>query len=143
VTYETVISELFTRFPDLAAEYRSNFSSFSDEEPLPYEVFGSWLIPALERALEHAQTERVAALCAYLEDVSLDSPKDAGIESLLKVEIGEWLGYVANEDQLYPFLGEATKQVCQYIPGLATQRRTLAAQDREKSPINWLKSWFK
>ena len=50
------------------------------------------------------------------------------VENLLGVEIGEWLGFAAIADQLSPFLGENTKRICGYVPGLAAQRRILNGQ---------------
>lgn len=110
---------------------------------MQYIVFGSVFIPAFEDALEHSQTDRIASLCAFLETVSLGSLHDSGLEDLVRVEIGEWLGGLQHEDRLMPFLGESTKRVCQYVPGLATQRLALAVERKARNPINRLKGWLK
>jgi hypothetical protein len=41
------------------------------------------------------------------------------------IEIGEWLTGTTYEQQVSPFLGSETKRVCNYVPGLATQRSKL------------------
>jgi hypothetical protein len=58
VTYETVIRDLFMRMPDLRPLYRERFD-YLEGEVLPYVVFGSFLIPVLETALEEIDTERI------------------------------------------------------------------------------------
>jgi hypothetical protein len=68
------------------------------------------------------------AICAFLEDVAEAAIKDLGLESLIEVEVGEWLGGAANEATLAPWLGTETKRICGYVPGLATQRIALRAE---------------
>jgi hypothetical protein len=124
VTYESVIRELFARVPDLEPLYREQFS-YLDDEDLPYVMFGSFLIPVLETALEDHDAERVTSICAYLEEVSLYANTDTGLEQLLAVEIGEWLSGTPWEAEVATSLGEQTKRICRYVPGLATQRNLL------------------
>ena len=103
------------------------------EEPAPYAVFGSILIPALTAGLERGDEEMISRLCAFLEEVSLAARNDLGLQGLVKVEIAEWLGWVANEDRLAPSLGPETKRICNYVPGLATQRRQLRAEAQKRT----------
>lgn len=124
VTYECVIRELFARLPNLELLYREQFPYLQDED-LPYVVFGSFLIPVLERALEHHDADQVTSICSYIEDVAISACADADLEMLLRVEIGEWLECTAWETEVATSLGEQTKHICRYIPGLATQRNLL------------------
>jgi hypothetical protein len=134
VTYESVVRDLFVQMPDLEALYREQFSYLAGEE-LPYVVFGSLLIPVMEKALERHDAVRVKSICAYLEEVASNAKADAGLEQLLRVEIGEWLGGTAHEQQVGPYLGEQTRRICRYVPGLATQRITLRAEGARRNPI--------
>jgi hypothetical protein len=59
---------------------------------------------------------------------------DAALKTLLQIEVGEWLDRTAREDLLSQWLGERTKRICGYVPGLATQRRALNAE-REKGSL--------
>jgi hypothetical protein len=92
VTYETTVTELFERFPGLRETYQTQFEYMSDEKPEPYIVFGSLLIPTLETALEAADLRSILSICAFLEDAAESARKDTGLETLVKIEVGEWLG---------------------------------------------------
>ena len=76
VTYVSVIRALFARMPDLEPLYREQFS-YLDGEELPYVVFGAFLIPVLETALESHDDERVRSICAYLEEVAVNANTEA------------------------------------------------------------------
>lgn len=143
MTYETVVTELFERIPDLRSTYESEFSYLLDEQPLPYIVFGSVLIPHLEVALESGDLRKILTVCAFLEDVAHAAEKDTSLESLLHVEIGEWLGGMTNEDRLTPWLGVETKRICNHVPGLATQRQSLKADAERKSLKRQISSAFR
>jgi hypothetical protein len=132
VTYASVVRELFARMPDLKRLYREQFS-YLDGEELPYVVFGSFLIPVLETALESQDVERVGSICAYLEEVASNAKTDAGLEQLLRVEIGEWLGGTAQEQEIAPYLGEQTTRICRYVPGLAKGREGPPQSNRAAS----------
>jgi hypothetical protein len=121
MTYESAIPELFTRFPYLQGLYKSKLAYLADEEPLPYVIFGDILVPSIEAAMDSGDTSVLSAICEYLEDMAVS--EDPALENLLGVEIGEWLGFTAIADRISPFLGEKTKQICGYVPGLAAQRR--------------------
>jgi hypothetical protein len=142
VTYENVVHELFARMPDLEPVYREQFDYLAGHE-LPYVVFGSFLIPVMETALESHDIERVRSICAYLEEVASSASTDAGLETLLKVEIGEWLSGTQWEAKVEPYLGKQTKLRCRYLSGLATQRNLLKAERAGRKPITWLLNWFK
>jgi hypothetical protein len=126
MTYESAVPELFIRLPQLQVLYESKLSYLADQEPLPYVVFGDILVPSLEAALNSGDGKTINAICVYLEDLALS--EDLSLENLLAVEIGEWLGFAVNADHLSPFLGEKTKRICGYVPGLAAQRRLLNEQ---------------
>ena len=128
MNYTTVVPELFSRFPKLEAAYRVEFAYMGDEEPGQYIIFGSILIPALTDALENGDLGTILPICAFLEDVSTAARHDSALEALLKVEVAEWLGWAANEERLAPWLGTETKRICNYVPGLATQRLQLKAE---------------
>jgi hypothetical protein len=142
MTYETVIPELFERFPELRSIYESEFRYMGDEQPLANIVFGSVLIPYLEAALEASDLRKILTICAFLEDVAHAAKADISLETLLRTEIGAWLGGMAHEERLTPWLGTETKQICGYVPGLATQRLRLKA-DEEGSRLGWFSSTFK
>jgi hypothetical protein len=78
----------------------------------------------------------ILPMCAFLEDVAEAARKDAGLESLLEVEVGEWLGGAANEASLAPWLGTETKRICRYVPGLATRRVALREEHERQSIKN-------
>lgn len=137
VTYESVIRDLFTQMPDLRPLYRERFSYMADEE-LPYVVFGSFLIPILEAALKNHNGERVRSICAYLEEAAVSANTDVGLSELLRVEIGEWLGGTPWETEISTNLGEQTKRICRYIPGLATQRIALREERANRNPLKRL-----
>jgi hypothetical protein len=142
VTYESVIRELFAQMPDLEPIYREQFDYLAGEE-LPYVVFGSFLIPLMETALESQDVERVRSICAYLEEVASSASIDAGLETLLRVEIGEWLSGTQWEAEVEPYLGEQTKRRCRYVSGLATQRNSLKAERAGRNLIARLLNRFK
>jgi hypothetical protein len=142
VTYESVIRELFVRLPDLEPVYREQFDYLAGDE-LPYVVFGSFLIPLMETALESQDVERVRSICAYLEEVASSASTDAELEALLRVEIGEWLSGTQFEAEIEPYLGEQTRRICRYLSGLATQRNSLKAERAGRKPITRFLQWFK
>jgi hypothetical protein len=90
-----------------------------DEEPGQYIVFGSILMPALTAALESGDLGTILPIC-----------NDDSLATLLKIEVAEWLGWVANEERLAPWLGTETKRICNYVPGLATQRLQLRSEEK-------------
>jgi hypothetical protein len=128
MNYATVVPELFSRFPKLEATYRAEFAYMGDDEAIHYIVFGSILIPTLTAALEEGDLGVILSICAFLEDASVAARHDNLLATLLKVEVAEWLGWAANEERLAPWLGAETKRVCNYIPGLATQRLQLRSE---------------
>jgi hypothetical protein len=142
VTYENVIQELFVRIPDLEPLYREELSYLNGEE-LPYVMFGSFLIPVMETALEDSNAERVKSICAYLEEVAVDASTDAGLEQLLSVEIGEWLSGTPLEARIDTSLGEETKRICRYVPGLATQRTLLKDEQARRNPLKRILDRFR
>ena len=142
VTYESVIRELFARMPDLEPIYSEKFDYLSGEE-LPYVVFGSFLIPLMETALDRQDVERVRSICRYLEEVASSANTDVGLETLLRVEIGEWLNGTRWEAEVAPYLGEQTKRRCRYVSGLGTQRASLRAGQSGRNPITRLLKRFR
>ena len=124
MTFETAVIELFSNIPHLEQVYRARLRYMLDEPPLAYVVFGDVLIPELERALRENDVIMLQAFSSFLEDMAVSSDKDLALENLMKVEVGEWLAFCANENVLAPWLGEETRRVCNYVPGLATQRRS-------------------
>jgi hypothetical protein len=128
MNYETVVTDLFKRFPKFQSTYNVKFAYMGKEKPGAYIVFGSVLIPALEEALAAGNLGAILPICAFLEDVAEAAQKDVGLESLFRVEVGEWLRGAANETLLAPWLGAETKRICRYVPGLATQRIALRTE---------------
>jgi hypothetical protein len=92
MNYETVVTDLFKRFPKLQSVYDVKFAYMGNESPGAYIVFGSVLMPALEEALAVGDLGTILPICAFLEDVAEAAQRDIGLESLLQVEVGEWLG---------------------------------------------------
>ncbi len=132
MNYDTVVTDLFNRFPRLQTVLETRFDFMGDEPSIQYIVFGSVLIPALEEALSAGNLGLILPICAFLEDVADSSKEDSGLENLLRVEVGEWLGGAANESILSPWLGKETKRICGYVPGLATQRRALQEEQKRR-----------
>jgi hypothetical protein len=103
------------------------------EELGAHTVFGSVLMPALEHALAAGDLGAILRICAFLEEVAEAAEEDLSLKGLLQVEVGEWLGGAANEACLAPWLGMKTKRICGYVPGLATQRIALRAEENKRS----------
>jgi hypothetical protein len=143
MTYETVVPELFELFPILQSAYETQFEYMGDEPPMGYIVFGSLLVPALETALKEQNLSSVALICSSLEDAAQSGRKDARLEELLRVEIGEWLGWAQNEELLATYMGPETKRICGYVPGLATQRLRLKLERQKSSLKSRFSSFFK
>ena len=132
MTFDTAIEELFERFPAMRAEYRSQCQSLGKGTHSPYIAFGHVLLPALQMALERGDLSTILKICAYLEDAAECAASDALLQELIQVECGNWLAEAANEHLLAPWLGAETKRLCGYVPGVATQRRALKLQQKEK-----------
>jgi hypothetical protein len=141
MTYETVIDEALTQVPELRAMDTSHF--LDEDPPLTYVVFGSLLIPVLENALNVGNLKLILRICAFLEEASESSRHDGGLEALIQIEIGEWLGFTSFEEQVSPWLGPETKRVCRYVPGLATQRLDLRKQKNERRIGYRVSTWWK
>jgi hypothetical protein len=90
-------------------------------------------MPALEQALAACDLGSILQICAFLEDAAESAEEDIGLRTLLEVEVGEWLGGASNEASLAPWLGIETKRICGYVPGLATQRISLRAEQNKRS----------
>jgi hypothetical protein len=136
MNYETVVVDLFTRFPKIRSTYDADFAYMGREKPVAYIVFGSLLIPALERALAVGDLGSILPICAFLEDVAEVAQADICLRTLLEVEVGEWLQEAADEDSLAPWLGTETKRICGYVPGLATQRVKLRSEKNKQGLRN-------
>ena len=80
------------------------------------------LIDLLKVAVEAGRGTEVAGICAFIEEVALSGKRDPDLASLVRIELGEKLGWMEHEERLAPHLGEETKRICGYVPGLATQR---------------------
>jgi hypothetical protein len=132
MNHETVVADLFERFPKLRLVSDTKSAYMDGEESGTYTVFGSVLMPALEQALAAGDLGSIIPICAFLEEVAEAAEKDHYLENLLRVEVGEWLGGVANEASLTPWLGTKTKRICRYVPGLATQRIALRAEENKR-----------
>jgi hypothetical protein len=143
MNYETVVPDLFKRFPRFQADWESRLSYMGNEASIQYTVFGFVLIPALEEALSAGDLGSIVPICAFLEDVAEAARKDNGLESLLQIEVGEWLDGAANESLLAPWLGTQTKRVCRYVPGLATQRLALRDERKQRSLRGRLSAFLK
>ncbi|WP_047487708.1 hypothetical protein [Terriglobus sp. TAA 43] len=133
MNYETVVPELFNRFPELEAIYRAKFAYMGDDEAIHYIVFGSILIPALTAALEEGNLGAILPISAFMEDASVAARHDNSLATLMKVEVGEWLGWASHEERLAPWLGPETKRLCNYVPGLATQRIRLRSEEKAQT----------
>jgi hypothetical protein len=143
MNYETVVTELFVRIPSLEVIYRSECDYLLDEPPMPYLVFRCFLVPELARALEAKDLGVILRICAFLEEVAESARQDDDLRTLLRVEVGEWFEFAANEDALSPWLGTETKLICHYVPGLATERRELWGEKQSKSIRGRLSSGIK
>jgi hypothetical protein len=70
MNYETVVTDLFTRFSRFRAIYETKFAYMGDDPPGAYIVIGSVLIPALEEALTNGDLASILPICAFLEDIA-------------------------------------------------------------------------
>jgi hypothetical protein len=122
MNYENVVTNLFARFPKLQTICLTTFPSIGKEKSGPQFVFKSVLLPALEQALAARDLGQILRICAFLEDVAEAAENDPRLKDLLQVEVGEWLGGIADETSLSPWLGARTKRLCHYAPGLASRR---------------------
>jgi hypothetical protein len=143
MNYETVVTDLFTRFSRFRAIYETKFAYMGDDAPDAYIVIGSVLIPALEEALTNGDLASILPICAFFEDIADAARKDIGLETLLRVEVGEWLGGTTNEALIAPWLGVETKRICRYVPGLAARRILLQTKRNEGSYRSRISSWMK
>lgn len=141
MTYETVIDEAVTQIPELAAMDRDHF--LEEEPPLTYTVFGALLIPVLENALNMGDLKVVLRICAFLEEASEHSQNDGMLKDLIHIEIGEWLSSTSYEEQISPWLGQETKLICGYVPGLATQRLELSEQRKRRRIGFRVSAWWR
>ena len=132
VTYNTVIDELFLRFPELREQANAGMYD-NDGTPLHYVIFGHVLLPALEAMLRAGDDRAVSSMCAYLEEASVSSAAHPMLEDLIAAEIGEWLNRTSYEKRIAPWIGSETKRVCNYTPGLATQRLQVRAETHRQS----------
>ena len=142
MNYETIVNDLFERFPKLRLTNDTEFAYMSEEKPGAYAVFGSVLMPALEQALDAGNLGSILKICAFLEDVAEAAERDLALRTLLKVEVGEWLKGAANEASLTPWLGYKTRSICGYVPGLATQRIALRAEENRRSLTTRISSFM-
>ncbi|WP_263379030.1 DUF7674 family protein [Granulicella paludicola] len=126
IRYENVVKEMLIQLPALIIfDEEQHLGMIEDNLDLAYVIFGSLLVPFLESAIARGDKETLRQGCNFLEQISADSRQDLALENLIGVEIGEWLEFVCGESVIASLLGEETKRVCNYVPGLATQRRML------------------
>jgi hypothetical protein len=133
MTFETVIAELFGKFPSLKVRNDAQLDYMGDEPPLAYVVFGSVLIPSLDDALRAGDTQKIVSICSFFEECAESARHDGKLADLVRVEVDEWLATTTNEEELAPFLGSETKKLCRYVPGLATQRWKLKMAQHRSS----------
>jgi hypothetical protein len=119
ITYENVVDEMLLRLPELK---EADTLGYIGEEG-NYIVFEGLLVPWLEDALIRGDLARILRTTAFLEEVSENATNDRRLYDLIGIAIGEWLPNLLYEDRLAPWLGKETKRICDYVPGLATQRR--------------------
>lgn len=131
MTYATIVEDLLLGLPELRTFDASHFHVLEDPT-LVYVIFGDVLIPALEEALERDDQVRISRITRFLEDACTAAEQDNELRTLLVVEIGEWLGYVRHEDRLLPFLSAEAQRILGWVPGLATQRRSIRAEKEAK-----------
>jgi hypothetical protein len=123
MTYTTIVEEMFQRFPELLK--REEAADALENSELPFVVFGDLFVKWIEKSVEASDQEVLKRIGVFLEDASLASRKDAALENLVAIEIGEWLGFMRYEQRLAPYLGPETRRVTGYVEGLATQRRAI------------------
>lgn len=143
MNYQTVITALLQRLPQLQAAYDAKFAYMGEQALDAHVVFGVVVIPALEEALAAGDLVRILQICAFLEDAAESARNDRDLETLLRVEVGEWLGGAANEASLAPWLGTETKRICRYVPGLATQRLARRTEQNVRGVGSRISSWLK
>lgn len=120
MTFETAVSEMFERFPDLRAKSTTPVAETKDAV---FSVFETLLLPKLETAVEAQDLRGILTICAFLEDTAESAEDDPRLAELLRAEVGDWLANMAHEELLAPWLGSRTKEICRYVPGRATKRR--------------------
>jgi hypothetical protein len=143
MNYDTVVADLFQRLPQFQAVYDADFAYMGKQAPSAHIVFGSGIIPALEEALAAGELASILQICAFFEDAAEAARNDSRLETLLRVEVGEWLAGAANETSLARWLGPETKRICRYVPGLATQRIAMRTAQNTQGVRARFSSWFK
>jgi hypothetical protein len=123
-----VVKEMIAQLPEVRA---SDSRGFDENSELAYVIFGDHLRPTLETALESGDLKPILRICAFLEEVAVSGKNDGMLHDLLAIEIGEWLGSTPYEAEIAPWLGVETKRICDYVPGLATQRLRLRREAAE------------
>jgi len=104
-----------------------------DARSIQYDVFGSVLVPALEEALSTGNLGTILKISAFLEDAAEAARYDRSLESLLRMEVGEWFRDAANVALLVPWLGTETKRICENLPEAATQRIVSKEDQKERT----------
>ena len=119
MTFDSVVFDLVERFPEL------NEAVWKWMEPDEFPAYMAFpeLVDFLKEALASGCTADVLRVCEFVEEAARSG--DRNLEDLVRIEVGEHLGWIEHEDRLTPYLGAETKRICGYVPGLATQRLEL------------------
>ncbi len=139
MTFASVIFDLFHALPLIEQRYRESLAYTEDEEPLPYLVFGAVLVPALEQALVAGDLATILKVAAFLEEAAEAARSDADLRTLIRIEIGDWLGRLEHADHLAMWLGPETKRVCGYPASSATPLHQVGRESKRTGPVQRLK----
>lgn len=135
ITYANVVDEMLLRLPDVR---EADSYSYIGEEG-NYIVFEDFLVPWLQDALIAGDLARIVRIAGFIEEVSEAASEDRNLRDLIAIAVGEWLPTTLHKERLAPWLGEETKRITGYVPGLATQR-TANAENRLSNKLKQIAS---
>jgi hypothetical protein len=121
MTYETVVSEMVVRFPELQEDAAGG-------EGMPGVAMGALLLPRLESG----DLKTILTVCAFLEDLAESADEDWRLRRLLKAEVGRWMEETRRPERVMPWMGVETKR---YVEAVVVKRREESVWGRVKG---WL-----
>jgi hypothetical protein len=119
-TFDDIEVELLKRFPEWKNDFELNFDDYrTDSEKIgQYIIFGDFIIPRINDLVLQQNDKQLRKLFGFFEEVAT---WDENSDTLIHIEIGEWL--VADEHRSYleqfvgPFVSKAMNTIEEYDRG--------------------------